>query len=136
VFKTAITRKMHFNAAHRLYNKDWSDDNNEEVFGKCNNPYYHGHNYELEIKVIGNINPKTGFVVDVKELKRIVNEKVIHPFDHRNLNVEVSDFQSLNPTVENIAKIIYDKILPELSEELELKITLYETPRNYAEYPA
>jgi 6-pyruvoyltetrahydropterin/6-carboxytetrahydropterin synthase len=127
---------MHFNAAHRLYNKDWSDDNNEEVFGKCNNPYYHGHNYELEIKVIGNINPKTGFVVDVKELKRIVNEKVIHPFDHRNLNVEVSDFQSLNPTVENIAKVIYDKILPELDEELELKITLYETPRNYAEYPA
>jgi 6-pyruvoyltetrahydropterin/6-carboxytetrahydropterin synthase len=136
VFKTAITRKMHFNAAHRLYNKEWSDENNEDVFGKCNNPYYHGHNYELEIKVIGQINPLTGFVVDVKELKRIVNEKVIDQFDHKNLNVEVPDFQSLNPTVENIAKIIYDKILPELSEELELKITLYETPRNYAEYPA
>jgi 6-pyruvoyltetrahydropterin/6-carboxytetrahydropterin synthase len=136
VFKTAITRKMHFNAAHRLYNKEWSDENNEDVFGKCNNPYYHGHNYELEIKVIGEINPLTGFVVDVKELKRIVNEKVIDQFDHKNLNVEVPDFQSLNPTVENIAKIIYDKILPELSEELELKITLYETPRNYAEYPA
>jgi 6-pyruvoyltetrahydropterin/6-carboxytetrahydropterin synthase len=127
---------MHFNAAHRLYNKEWSDENNEDVFGKCNNPYYHGHNYELEIKVIGQINPLTGFVVDVKELKRIVNEKVIDQFDHKNLNVEVPDFQSLNPTVENIAKIIYDKILPELSEELELKITLYETPRNYAEYPA
>lgn len=136
MFKTAITRKMHFNAAHRLYNKEWSDENNEEVFGKCNNPYYHGHNYELEIKVIGNINPLTGFVVDVKELKRIVNEKVIYPFDHKNLNVEVSDFSSLNPTVENIAKVIYDKIIPELSKELELKITLYETPRNYAEYPA
>jgi len=136
VFKTAITRKMHFNAAHRLYNKEWSDENNEDVFGKCNNPYYHGHNYELEIKVIGQINPLTGFVVDVKELKRIVNEKVIDQFDHKNLNVEVPDFQSLNPTVENIAKIIYDKIIPELSEELELKITLYETPRNYAEYPA
>jgi 6-pyruvoyltetrahydropterin/6-carboxytetrahydropterin synthase len=136
VFKTAITRKMHFNAAHRLYNKEWSDENNEDVFGKCNNPYYHGHNYELEIKVIGQINPLTGFVVDVKELKRIVNEKVIDHFDHKNLNVEVPDFQALNPTVENIAKIIYDKILPELSEELELKITLYETPRNYAEYPA
>jgi len=127
---------MHFNAAHRLYNKEWSDENNEDVFGKCNNPYYHGHNYELEIKVIGKINPLTGFVVDVKELKRIVNEKVINPFDHRNLNVEVPDFQFLNPTVENIAKVIYDKILPELGEELELKITLYETPRNYAEYPA
>tara|TARA_B100001173_G_C16029389_1_gene565851 strand:- start:1420 stop:1830 length:411 start_codon:yes stop_codon:yes gene_type:complete len=136
VFKTAITRKMHFNAAHRLYNKEWSDENNEDVFGKCNNPYYHGHNYELEIKVIGKINPLTGFVVDVKELKRIVNEKVIDQFDHKNLNVEVPDFQSLNPTVENIAKVIYDKILPELGEELELKITLYETPRNYAEYPA
>jgi 6-pyruvoyltetrahydropterin/6-carboxytetrahydropterin synthase len=135
-FKTAITRKMHFNAAHRLYNKEWSDENNEDVFGKCNNPYYHGHNYELEIKVIGQINPLTGFVVDVKELKRIVNEKVIDHFDHKNLNVEVPDFQALNPTVENIAKIIYDKIIPELSEELELKITLYETPRNYAEYPA
>ncbi|MAW64665.1 MAG: 6-pyruvoyl tetrahydrobiopterin synthase [Flavobacteriales bacterium] len=127
---------MHFNAAHRLYNKEWSDENNEDVFGKCNNPYYHGHNYELEIKVIGKINPLTGFVVDVKELKRIVNEKVIDQFDHKNLNVEVPDFQSLNPTVENIAKVIYDKILPELGEELELKITLYETPRNYAEYPA
>lgn len=136
MFKTAITRKMHFNAAHRLYNKEWSDENNEDVFGKCNNPYYHGHNYELEIKVIGQINPLTGFVVDVKELKRIVNEKVIDHFDHKNLNVEVPDFQALNPTVENIAKIIYDKIIPELSEELELKITLYETPRNYAEYPA
>ena len=108
MFKTAITRKMHFNAAHRLYNKEWSDENNEDVFGKCNNPYYHGHNYELEIKVIGQINPLTGFVVDVKELKRIVNEKVIDQFDHKNLNVEVPDFQSLNPTVENIAKVIYD----------------------------
>ena len=127
---------MHFNAAHRLFNNEWSDENNEDVFGKCNNPYYHGHNYELEIKVIGKINPLTGFVVDVKELKRIVNDKVITPFDHRNLNVEVPDFQSLNPTVENIAKVIYDKILPELGGELELKITLYETPRNYAEYPA
>ena len=136
MLKTAITRKMHFNAAHRLHKKEWSDENNENVFGKCSNPYYHGHNYELEIKVIGNIDPLTGFVVDVKELKRIVNEKVIYPFDHKNLNVEVPDFRSLNPTVENIAKVIYDKILPELSEELELKITLYETPRNYAEYPA
>ena len=136
MLKTAITRKMHFNAAHRLHNNEWSDENNENVFGKCSNPYYHGHNYELEIKVIGKIDPLTGFVVDVKELKRIVNEKVIYPFDHKNLNVEVPDFRSLNPTVENIAKVIYDKILPELSEELELKITLYETPRNYAEYPA
>lgn len=136
MLKTAITRKMHFNAAHRLHKKEWSDENNENVFGKCSNPYYHGHNYELEIKVIGKIDPLTGFVVDVKELKRIVNEKVIYPFDHKNLNVEVPDFRSLNPTVENIAKVIYDKILPELSEELELKITLYETPRNYAEYPA
>tara|TARA_Y100000766_G_scaffold252585_1_gene236951 strand:+ start:18 stop:428 length:411 start_codon:yes stop_codon:yes gene_type:complete len=136
VFKTAITRKMHFNAAHRLYNKEWPDETNENVFGKCNNPYYHGHNYELEIKVIGLVDPTTGFVVDVKDLKRIINEKIIHKFDHKNLNVEVPDFKSLNPTVENIAKVIYDKIRPEVNENLELKITLYETPRNYAEYPA
>lgn len=136
MFKTAITRKMHFNAAHRLYNKEWPDETNENVFGKCNNPYYHGHNYELEIKVIGLVDPTTGFVVDVKDLKRIINEKIIHKFDHKNLNVEVPDFKSLNPTVENIAKVIYDKIRPEVNENLELKITLYETPRNYAEYPA
>ncbi len=127
---------MHFNAAHRLYNKEWPDETNENVFGKCNNPYYHGHNYELEIKVIGLVDPTTGFVVDVKDLKRIINEKIIHKFDHKNLNVEVPDFKSLNPTVENIAKVIYDKIRPEVNENLELKITLYETPRNYAEYPA
>jgi len=136
VFKTAITRKMHFNAAHRLYNKEWPDETNEDIFGKCNNPYYHGHNYELEIKVIGLVDPTTGFVVDVKDLKRIINEKIIHKFDHKNLNIEVPDFKSLNPTVENIAKVIYDKIRPEVNEDLELKITLYETPRNYAEYPA
>ena len=127
---------MHFNAAHRLHNKNWSDETNEDVFGKCNNQFYHGHNYDLEIKVIGIANPLTGFVVDVKDLKRIVNEKVIYAFDHKNLNIEVPDFKSLNPTVENIAKVIYDKIRPEVSQELELKITLYETPRNYAEYPA
>ena len=136
MFKTAITRKMHFNAAHRLYNKEWPDETNEDIFGKCNNPYYHGHNYELEIKVIGLVDPTTGFVVDVKDLKRIINEKIIHKFDHKNLNIEVPDFKSLNPTVENIAKVIYDKIRPEVNEDLELKITLYETPRNYAEYPA
>tara|TARA_B100000614_G_C14455579_1_gene456202 strand:- start:593 stop:976 length:384 start_codon:yes stop_codon:yes gene_type:complete len=127
---------MHFNAAHRLYNKEWPDETNEDIFGKCNNPYYHGHNYELEIKVIGLVDPTTGFVVDVKDLKRIINEKIIHKFDHKNLNIEVPDFKSLNPTVENIAKVIYDKIRPEVNEDLELKITLYETPRNYAEYPA
>lgn len=134
--KTAITRKMHFNAAHRLHNEAWSDAENKETFGLCNNPFYHGHNYDLEIKVIGFADPKTGFVVDVKELKRIVNKNVIDQLDHKNLNVEVPDFKLLNPTVENIAMVIYNKIRPEISEELELKITLYETPRNYAEYPA
>lgn len=134
--KTAITRKMHFNAAHRLHNSEWSDDVNKEVFGKCNNVLYHGHNYELEVKVIGVVNPETGFLLDVKDLKRIVNEKVINRFDHKNLNVEVPDFKALNPTVENIARVIYDKIRVEISEELDIKITLYETPRNFAEYPA
>ncbi|MBI34789.1 MAG: 6-pyruvoyl tetrahydrobiopterin synthase [Flavobacteriales bacterium] len=134
--KTAITRKMHFNAAHRLHNNQWPNIKNAEVFGKCNNALYHGHNYELEIKVIGFTNPETGFVVDVKDLKRIVNEKVIEPFDHKNLNLEVPDFEETIPTVENIARIIYNKIREEISEELDLKITLYETPRNFAEYPA
>ena len=134
--KTAITRKMHFNAAHRLHNSEWSDDVNKEVFGKCNNVLYHGHNYELEVKVIGVVNPETGFLLDVKDLKRIVNEKVISRFDHKNLNVEVPDFKALNPTVENIARVIYEKIRVEISEELDIKITLYETPRNFAEYPA
>ena len=134
--KTAITRKMHFNAAHRLHNSEWSDDVNKEVFGKCNNVLYHGHNYELEVKVIGVVNPETGFLLDVKDLKRIVNEKVINRFDHKNLNLDVPDFKDLIPTAENIIIVIYNKLRKKLNQKFELKIKLYETERNIVVYPA
>ncbi|CAM1354823.1 MULTISPECIES: 6-pyruvoyl trahydropterin synthase family protein [Tenacibaculum] len=133
--KIAITRKEHFNAAHRLHNKHWSKEKNEEVFGKCNNPNYHGHNYDLEVTVIGHINVDTGYVIDTKILSSIIKEKVLEPFDHKNLNLDVPLFKNKNPTVENIAVVIYDEIIKEISNDLELKIKLYETPRNFVEYP-
>lgn len=133
--KIAITRKEHFNAAHRLHNKHWSKEKNEEVFGKCNNPNYHGHNYDLEVTVIGHINADTGYVIDTKILSNIIKQKVLEPFDHKNLNLDVPLFKNKNPTVENIAVVIYDEIIKEISNDLELKIKLYETPRNFVEYP-
>jgi 6-pyruvoyltetrahydropterin/6-carboxytetrahydropterin synthase len=133
--KLAITRREHFNAAHRLHNAHWSDAKNKEVFGKCNNPHYHGHNYELEVSVIGPINPDTGYVIDTKILSDIIKEKVLNPFDHKNLNLEVAQFKTLNPTVENIAVVIYELIAAEIKAPLEVKIKLYETPRNFVEYP-
>ncbi len=133
--KLAITRKEHFNAAHRLHNKNWSDKKNREVFGKCNNPNYHGHNYELEVTIIGYMNEDTGYVIDTKILSTIIKEKVLEPLDHKNLNIEVSYFENLNPTVENIAIVIYTLIKNEISRDLDLKIKLYETPRNFVEYP-
>jgi 6-pyruvoyltetrahydropterin/6-carboxytetrahydropterin synthase len=133
--KTAIVRCEHFNAAHRLHNSNWSDEKNREVFGKCNNPSYHGHNYELEVKVIGFCDPDTGYVMDTKILSDIIKEKVVDRFDHKNLNVDTSEFASLNPTAENIAMVIYKLLKPELDENLELKIKLYETKRNIVEYP-
>ena len=128
-------RKAHFNAAHRLYKPNWSDEKNSEVFGKCNNPSYHGHNYELEVKVIGFCDPDTGYVMDTKLLSDIIKDKVLDKFDHKNLNVDTSEFASLNPTAENIAMVIYNLLKPELDENLELKIKLYETRRNIVEYP-
>ncbi|CAM1368139.1 6-pyruvoyl tetrahydrobiopterin synthase [Tenacibaculum litopenaei] len=133
--KLAITRREHFNAAHRLHNAHWSDAKNKEVFGKCNNPHYHGHNYELEVSVIGPIDPDTGYVIDTKILSDIIKEKVLNPFDHKNLNLEVAQFKTLNPTVENIAVVIYELIAAEIKAPLEVKIKLYETPRNFVEYP-
>ena len=132
--KAKVSRKAHFNAAHRLYRKDWSDRKNEEVFGKCNNPNYHGHNYELIVSVMGEINADTGYVIDMKILKDIIKTEVEDAFDHKNLNVDVEEFKDLNPTAENIAVVIYNKIKPKLSESLELEITLYETPRNFVSY--
>ncbi|NVK63862.1 MAG: 6-carboxytetrahydropterin synthase [Flavobacteriales bacterium] len=134
--RTAIIRKEHFNAAHRLHNSNWSEAKNKEVFGKCNNPNFHGHNYQLEVKVIGDVDPETGYVMDVKVLKSIIRKNVLERYDHKNLNLDVSDFKNLNPTVENIAQVVYTNILKDLPEGLELKIRLYETERNIAEYPA
>ena len=133
--KTALVRCEHFNAAHRLHNANWSASKNEEVFGKCNNPNYHGHNYELEVKIIGACNPDTGYVIDAKILSKIIKAKVLDRFDHKNLNLDTEEFKDLNPTAENIAAVIYNLIKPELQSALELKIKLYETPRNYVEYP-
>jgi 6-pyruvoyltetrahydropterin/6-carboxytetrahydropterin synthase len=135
-YKTAVVRCEHFNAAHRLHNPSWSDEQNKEVFGKCNNPNFHGHNYELEVKVIGFCDPQTGYVIDTKILSQTIQEHVIDKFDHKNLNLDVSYFKNLNPTVELIAKIIFDILRPLIPNHLDLKIKLYETPRNFAEYPA
>lgn len=132
--KVTVHRKAHFNAAHRLYRKDWSFEKNEAVFGLCNNPRYHGHNYELIASVTGEIDPETGYVIDVKILKDIIKSEVENAFDHKNLNEEVPEFQSLNPTAENIAVVIYNKIKAKLDTKFHLEITLYETPRNFVTY--
>jgi 6-pyruvoyltetrahydropterin/6-carboxytetrahydropterin synthase len=134
--KTAIIRKEHFNAAHRLNNPEWSEEMNKQVFGKCNNPNYHGHNYDIEVKVIGEVDPDTGFVMDVKVLKELIKLNVLDRYDHKNLNLDVDDFKSVNPTAENIARIVYENLLKNLPEGLELNIRIYETERNFVEYPA
>lgn len=132
--KVTVHRKAHFNAAHRLYRKDWSDEKNDAVFGLCNNPNFHGHNYELVASVTGDIDSETGFVIDVKDLKSIIKSEVEDAFDHKNLNLEVPEFQDLNPTAENIAVVIYNKIKAKLDAKFHLEITLYETPRNFVTY--
>ena len=133
--RTAVVRCEHFNAAHRLHNNNWTDEQNTEVFGKCNNPNFHGHNYDLEVKVIGFLNPETGYVIDTKILSAIIQKDILDVFDHRNLNLDVPYIKEVNPTTENVAKIIYEILKSQLDSELELKIKLYETPRNYVEYP-
>ncbi len=134
--KIAVFRKEHFNAAHRLHNPEWDDQKNQEVFGKCNNPNYHGHNYELIVSVIGEANPQTGYVFDLKVLSDLIKQEVLDVLDHKNLNVDVSYFAHLNPTAENIAVVIYDILRDKIDEKLDLKIRLFETERNYVEYPA
>ena len=133
--KVAVFRREHFNAAHRLHNPAWSDEKNEEVFGKCNNPNFHGHNYELIIQVVGELNQETGFVIDMKELSFLVKEHVLDRFDHKNLNLDVEEFYQLNPSAENIAIVVYNILRPKIDAELALKIRLYETERNFVEYP-
>jgi len=133
--KLAVTRKEHFNSAHRLHNALWSDEKNTAVFGKCNNPNYHGHNYELEVKVIGFVDKDTGYIIDTKYLSDLIKEHVLDKFDHKNLNLDVEEFKALNPTTENIAMIIYMILRPLIEGKYELKIKLYETPRNFVEFP-
>ena len=134
--RIAVYRKEHFNAAHRLHSNKLSDAENAVTIGKCNYSNYHGHNYELEIKVVGEIDPVTGFVMDLKVLSDLVNEKVIEKFDHKNLNLDTEEFKQLNPTAENIAVVIYDLLRSHIQPSLELFVRLFETPRNYVEYPA
>jgi 6-pyruvoyltetrahydropterin/6-carboxytetrahydropterin synthase len=132
--KVTVHRKAHFNAAHRLYRKDWSDKKNFEVFNKCSNPNFHGHNYELIVSLTGEINKETGYVYDLGKLGSLIKSEIEEHFDHKNLNIEVLEFQDLNPTAENICVVIYHKLRKHLPENLDLKITLYETPRNFVSY--
>lgn len=134
--RVSVFRKEQFNAAHRLHNPKWTDDENRRVFGKCNNPNWHGHNYDLIVKLTGEVDPDTGYVYDMKVLSDLIREKVTSRFDHKNLNLDVEEFTSLNPTAENIAVVIYDILRKELKKDLDLQIKLYETERNYVEYPA
>lgn len=133
--RTAVFRKANFNSAHRLYNPNYSDAKNEEVFGLCNNPNFHGHNYDLIVKVVGEIDPETGYVFDMKILNDIITSEIIERFDHRNLNLDTQEFKNLIPTAENIAKVIYDILRLKIDLKFDLEITLYETPRNFVVYP-
>ena len=134
--KVAVFRREHFNAAHRLFNPEWSDEMNNKVFGKCALPHYHGHNYELEVKVVGKPDKRTGYVMDMKELSDLIKKEIHTRFDHRNLNLDTVEFKDRNPTAENIVIVIYDLLRPHIDEKKELQVRLYETPRNFVEYPA
>ncbi|RYY58552.1 MAG: 6-carboxytetrahydropterin synthase [Chitinophagaceae bacterium] len=133
--RVAVFRKEHFNAAHRLFNPDWDQATNEKVFGKCSWPNYHGHNYELEVKVVGVPDPRTGYVIDLKELGDIVRREIHERFDHKNLNLDTVEFRNLNPTAENIVVVIWQLLRPFIKPEMDLQVRLYETPRNFVEYP-
>lgn len=132
--KVKVSRKAHFNAAHRLYRPDWSFEKNDSIFGKCNNPNFHGHNYEMEVSVYGEIDQETGFVIDVKILKDLIKSEIENAFDHKNLNVEVPEFKDLNPTAENIAVVIWNKLRPHIDADKDLEVKLYETSRNFVTY--
>jgi len=132
--RVKVSRQAHFNAAHRLYCADWSFEKNQEIFGLCNNPNYHGHNYELIVSVTGEIDPITGYVMDMKVLKDLIKSEVENAFDHKNLNLEVPEFKEMNPTVENIAVVIYHKLRPHIEADKDIEVVLYETPRNFVTY--
>jgi 6-pyruvoyltetrahydropterin/6-carboxytetrahydropterin synthase len=133
--KVSVFRREHFNAAHRLYNAAWDYSKNEKVFGKCALPNYHGHNYEMEVKVTGEPDKETGYVIDLKLLSDIIRREVVQRFDHKNLNLDTEEFKNLNPTAENIVVVIYKLIRPFIDSEFDLQVRLYETPRNFVEYP-
>ncbi len=133
--KVGVFRKEHFNAGHRLFNPDWDDATNDKVFGKCALPHYHGHNYELEVKVTGKPDKKTGYVIDLKELGDLVKREIHSRFDHKNLNLDTKEFKDLNPTAENIVVVIYKLLRPHIDKKFDLQIRLYETERNFVEYP-
>lgn len=132
--KVSVYRKEHFNAAHRLSNPQWSDEQNEAVFGKCNNPSFHGHNYELVVKLKGEIDPETGYVYDMKMLSELIKKHVLNRFDHKNLNLDTDEFKNLNPSAENIAVVIWNILREKIDRKFELTIRLYETERNFVEY--
>ncbi|MEJ7625296.1 MAG: 6-carboxytetrahydropterin synthase [Ferruginibacter sp.] len=133
--KVAVFRKEHFNAAHRLHNSEWDEATNDKVFGKCNNPNYHGHNYDLIVKVTGVPDKNTGFVMDMKVMSDLIQSEVIEKFDHKNLNEDCLEFKNVNPTAENIAVVIYNLLRAKINNELDLQVRLYETERNFVEYP-
>ena len=132
--RVKVRRKAHFNAAHRLYKREWSDEKNEAVFGKCSNPNYHGHNYNLEVEFEGEVDPETGFVIDMELLKKIIFEQVTSYLDHKNLNIQIEEFKELNPTAEFIAVVIWNRLRTHISAHLKMKVTLFETERNSVEY--
>ena len=132
--KVSVFRKEHFNAAHRLHNPAWSDEKNKAVFGKCNNPNYHGHNYDMIVELIGEIDPETGYVYDMKLLSELIKAEILNKFDHKNLNLDTEEFRNLNPTAENMAVVIWKKLRAKIDDKFELKIRLYETERNFVEY--
>ncbi len=134
--RISVFRKAHFNAAHRLYNPKWTDQKNKEVFGPCSNPHYHGHNYELEVRLTGEVNPETGYLYDLGKLKNIIKTEIEDRFDHKNLNLDCEEFSNLNPTLEYISFVIYGLLRKAIDPEIELKVKVWETPRNYAEFPA
>jgi 6-pyruvoyltetrahydropterin/6-carboxytetrahydropterin synthase len=134
--KVTVCRKEHFNAAHRLHNPDWTDQKNQTVFGKCNNPNFHGHNYEMLVKVAGEPDKQTGYVMDMKILSDIIRENILDRFDHKNLNLDTDEFKNLIPTAENIVVVIWRILRQKIDMQLDLKVILYETERNFVEYPS
>lgn len=134
--RISVFRKAHFNAAHRLFNSKWSDEKNREIFGICSSPNFHGHNYDLELKVTGELDPETGILIDLKKLKDLLSEKIEDRYDHKNLNIECPEFEHKVPSAENLCIEIYERLRKEIPDHLDITVRLYETPRNYVEYPA